>query len=366
MFASMVGRIPVIDVSPVVAGGRYPAKAAVGEPFTVAATIFREGHDALNADVVLTGPDGKRRPWVRMRKLPDPVDRWAAKVVPDLPGPWTFEIEAWSDPYATWQHNAEIKVPAGIDVELMFTEGALLLEQVAAQLPKKDPARAVVADALSGIRDTKRPDQVRLAAALTPAVLDVVHDHPVRELVTTEGPFRFTADRERALYGSWYEFFPRSEGAYVDEKTGKVVSGTFRTAADVLVGEQRHRRDLAVTVAVRAVLVEDRGDVLRKRRDLVGRRGGACCRDRQDDDEGRRGDRQRGPDTHHLTSEPAGFGGVTGLNSIPVYCISSQVWSPHFTSIFASGLFLFPGELSYQAVETIFAPFGTWRGSVNM
>ncbi|MFP5253948.1 MAG: alpha-1,4-glucan--maltose-1-phosphate maltosyltransferase [Actinomycetes bacterium] len=230
----MVGRIPVIDVSPVVAGGRYPAKAAVGEPFSVSATIFREGHDALNADVVLTDPSGTRRPWVRMRKLSDPVDRWAAEVAADAPGAWSFEIEAWSDPFATWKHNAEIKVPAGIDVELMFTEGTLLLERVAAQLPKKDPARDVVADALSGIRDAKRPDQVRLAAALTPAVLAVVHDHPVRELVTTEGPFRFVADRERALYGSWYEFFPRSEGAYVDEKTGKVVSGTFRTAAERL------------------------------------------------------------------------------------------------------------------------------------
>ena len=234
MFADMVGRIPVIDVSPVVAGGQYPAKAAVGEPFTVSATIFREGHDALNADVVLTDPAGTRRPWVRMTKLPDPVDRWAAEVVPDAPGAWTFDVEAWSDPFATWKHNAEIKVPAGIDVELMFTEGALLLEKVAAQLPKKDPARTVVADALTGIRDTKRPDQVRLAAALTPAVLAVVHDHPVRELVTTEGPYRFVADRERALYGSWYEFFPRSEGAYVDERTGKVVSGTFRTAAERL------------------------------------------------------------------------------------------------------------------------------------
>ncbi|MGZ4467573.1 MAG: maltotransferase domain-containing protein, partial [Nocardioidaceae bacterium] len=39
----MVGRIPIMDVSPVVACGRYPAKAAVGETFTVTALVFREG-----------------------------------------------------------------------------------------------------------------------------------------------------------------------------------------------------------------------------------------------------------------------------------------------------------------------------------
>ena len=41
-------------------------------------------------------------------------------------------------------------------------------------------------------------------------------------------------DRERALYGSWYELFPRSEGARVDEDSGAMVSGTFRTAMERL------------------------------------------------------------------------------------------------------------------------------------
>ena len=58
----MVGRIPVMNVTPVVDLGRHPAKATVGEPFPVTATVFREGHDQLGAEVVLTGPDGDRRP----------------------------------------------------------------------------------------------------------------------------------------------------------------------------------------------------------------------------------------------------------------------------------------------------------------
>ena len=42
-------------------------------------------------------------------------------------------------------------------------------------------------------------------------------------------------ERRRALYGSWYEFFPRSEGAVVDPE-GKQPprSGTLRTAAQRL------------------------------------------------------------------------------------------------------------------------------------
>jgi starch synthase (maltosyl-transferring) len=227
----MVGRIPIMRVTPVVEGGRYPAKATVGEPFPVSAVAFREGHDAMNADVVLTGPDGAARPPVRMTKDPDEPDLWHAIVTPDEVGLWTFTIEGWSDPVATWRHDAEIKIPAGLDVELMFAEGALVLERVAAGLPKRSTERRTVEDAIKAVRDTSRPEHVRYSAAVSPAVDEVLAEHPLRELVTTEGPYPFFADRERALFGSWYEFFPRSEGAYVDEATGKVVSGNLRTAA---------------------------------------------------------------------------------------------------------------------------------------
>ncbi|MGI8900353.1 MAG: alpha-1,4-glucan--maltose-1-phosphate maltosyltransferase [Nocardioides sp.] len=230
----MVGRIPVMDVTPVVEGGRYPAKGAVGEPFTVTALVFREGHDMLNADVVLTDPAGSRRPPIRMHRRWDEPDRWAAEVTPDTVGPWTFEIESWGDPVATWRHNAEIKIPAEIDVELMFTEGALLLERVAAEMPRKDAQLSVLTEAVRAVRDVTRPHPVRYSAAVSPAVDDVLTSYPLRELVTSEGPYPFFADRQRALFGSWYEFFPRSEGAYVDEETGTVVPGTFGTAAERL------------------------------------------------------------------------------------------------------------------------------------
>src|SRR6478735_7153547 len=51
---SMIGRIPVLDVRPLVDCGRRPAKAVAGETFQVTATVFREGHDAVAANVVLT------------------------------------------------------------------------------------------------------------------------------------------------------------------------------------------------------------------------------------------------------------------------------------------------------------------------
>ncbi|HET7328566.1 MAG TPA: alpha-1,4-glucan--maltose-1-phosphate maltosyltransferase, partial [Nocardioidaceae bacterium] len=228
----MVGRIPIIDVSPVVDRGRLPAKAAVGESFTVTATVFREGHDLLGAGVVLRDPDGRPRPLVLMHPTEQRPDEMAAVVTPDVEGPWTYTVESWSDPVATWRHAAEIKIAADIDVDLMLAEGALVLTRAADALPPERRAeRAVLADAVTAVDDTERPVAVRLAAAVSPEVDEVLAACPFRELVTTEGPFPFFVDRERALVGSWYEFFPRSEGAAVDQDTGATTSGTLRTAA---------------------------------------------------------------------------------------------------------------------------------------
>ncbi|MFZ2014176.1 MAG: maltotransferase domain-containing protein, partial [Nocardioides sp.] len=127
----MVGRIPVMDVSPLVDLGRLPAKAAAGESVPVRATVFREGHDRLGAEVVLVAPDGSRRAPVRMVPDGDAPDRYVAWVAPDTEGAWSFEVHAWSDPLATWEHAAGLKIPAGVDVELMFTEGGMLLDRVA-------------------------------------------------------------------------------------------------------------------------------------------------------------------------------------------------------------------------------------------
>jgi starch synthase (maltosyl-transferring) len=227
----MVGRIPITNVMPLVDLGRQPAKATVGEPFPVTATVFREGHDRLGAEVVLTDPTGTRRPPVRMAEDGDEPDSYLAWVTPDVEGAWMFEVHAWSDPIATWQHAAGLKIPAGVDVELMFTEGRLLLERVLAGLDKRDRGSELLRSGIAAASDTDRPAAARLAAMQSPDLVAVLAAHPVRELVTVEGPFPAYADRTRALFGSWYEFFPRSEGATKDPRTGAVTGGTFRTAA---------------------------------------------------------------------------------------------------------------------------------------
>ncbi|WP_066362780.1 alpha-1,4-glucan--maltose-1-phosphate maltosyltransferase [Herbidospora mongoliensis] len=252
----MIGRIPIQDIHPVVDCGKRPAKAAAGESFEITAVVFREGHDAVNAGVVLFDPDGVPGRLRPMRELTPGTDRWGVDVTLPSEGLWSYRVEAWSDPIATWLHDAGIKIPRGLDSDLMCEEGARLFDRAAkavraADCPdapakarktvtsktKKPPAktapvcghRAALQAMAARLRDDDVDPRARFAAAQLPETQALITAHPLRELVTRTVRHKVMVDRRRALFGSWYEFFPRSEGAIVEEGVAPK-SGTFKTA----------------------------------------------------------------------------------------------------------------------------------------
>ena len=313
----MIGRIPILDVEPVLECGRRPAKAVTGETFEVSATVFREGHEMLGAAVVLRGPGGERSPLVYMHELAPGSDRYGAEVTVTAEGLWHFQVEAWGDPIAHWRHDAAIKVPRGLESELMLAEGALLFERAARGVrgdgaawrprgarpgrtgqpglatrpgltaqpsvgtqpglatqpgPTTQPsvvtqpsvatqpglatqpgqaarsgerwanaaqaaqaaraARGTLRQVAAQLRDRALPPWDRLAAASAPEVLAILARYPLRDLITRSARYPVIVHRQRALYGAWYEFFPRSEGVEIDPMGRREPrSGTFRSAA---------------------------------------------------------------------------------------------------------------------------------------
>jgi len=225
-----LGRIPVFEVAPCIENGEFPAKSVVGEPFDVTATVFREGHDAVNATVVLTDPDGDEH-HVSMTLVNPGLDHWTATISAPRTGLWSYRVEGWSDPYGTWAHDAAIKVAADVDTELMLVEGALVLERTLKEVERTPAQAKPLADAIVALRDTTRPAKARLQPGLAPRVHAELAERPLRDHVSPSAAYDWLVERERALYGAWYEMFPRSEGATQDPRTGVWTSGTLVTAA---------------------------------------------------------------------------------------------------------------------------------------
>jgi starch synthase (maltosyl-transferring) len=152
----MIGRFPILDISPVTyfGGEIIGAKAIPNEEIPVSATIIREGHDSFLAHVVLIDPRGKEVSRNIMREFWPRSNRFEARVRPTSQGRWSFYIE------------------------------------VSAENPG----------------DFKKT------------------------LSSSSEIFPIEVECERALIGSWYEFFPRSEGA-IKNADGSITSGNFKTAA---------------------------------------------------------------------------------------------------------------------------------------
>ncbi len=248
----MTGRIGIDDVAPALSGGRFPAKAVVGEVVPVRATVWREGHDAVSATLVVRyhgtaypqlapDPPGSvpepappvTPPRIKPLVLPMSPGRTPdvlhGQFTPDQVGMWTFRIDGWGDPIATWRKGVTAKLDAGqgeseLNNDLLV--GAQLLERAATGVPRQQ--RHPLVDAAAALREPGDP-LTRAAAALSPAIADLLHRYPLRELLTRGEQFGVWVDRPQARFSAWYELFPRSTGGWDSE--GRPVHGTFATAA---------------------------------------------------------------------------------------------------------------------------------------
>ncbi len=229
-----VGRFMIEDVSPALDCGRLAAKAVVGELVPVSARAYREGHHALGCNVVLRGPDGADGPFTRMRPGDPGTDTWHAMIRPDAEGRWSFTVEAFDDPYLTWNDAVEKKIDAGQGAEDLandLAEGAEILDRAMATVPEK--SRSALVSAAKALRDESRPLFERVSPALDLA--ELLWQHPVREVVTSTQEYPLWVDRKRALFSAWYEMFPRSE-APMPAAGAKPQHGTFATATRRLRG----------------------------------------------------------------------------------------------------------------------------------
>ncbi|WP_297603927.1 alpha-1,4-glucan--maltose-1-phosphate maltosyltransferase [Microcella sp.] len=217
-------------LSPQQPENRWPSTAFVGEVVPFAATVFREGHDVIGADLALVAPDGTTTTHAMSMRAAG-TDRWHVDVQLEQPGDWQWWVEAYSDDWATWLHAATVKIAAGVDVDLMLVAGAQLLQRASARATEAgDATAATVLTAARTAMGTKTlTASARLAVATDARLSAALARHRPTSLHTLSERLTLRVERTRAAVGSWYEFFPRSEGAK-KKRDGSWQSGTFATA----------------------------------------------------------------------------------------------------------------------------------------
>jgi starch synthase (maltosyl-transferring) len=217
--------IVIERISPQLDGGRYPVKRVVGDQLLVTADLIADGHDLLDAALLIRADDEESWREVPMRPIED--DRWSGHVELTRNRWHRYAIEAWRDAFGSWRQALHKKVEASVPVATEIEEGRLLLE---AALPRAELAEAgddlrILRGGLTSLRRA-RSEAGRVAALDTDDVLGAMRRHPDRSFASRSPELPLVVDRERARFGAWYELFPRSQGR--DPK--RPVATTFKEA----------------------------------------------------------------------------------------------------------------------------------------
>lgn len=216
-----VERVIINQVTPQVEGGRFPAKAVVGEEFPVRACAFSDGQPILVVRSRWRMCDqGSDLIWAYVPLKGDIDDFWLGNITFTEQQGAVFQIEAWRDDFASWRKDFRRWLRVRADPGQDLLTGVKLVRSRAELLP--GPRRAAIQERLEQLATGSREQLQRyLLDSRTARLMQeaLVQTPPVR------GPeLPVWVERRSALFSSWYEMFPRSEGS--DGRT----SGTLASA----------------------------------------------------------------------------------------------------------------------------------------
>jgi starch synthase (maltosyl-transferring) len=209
-------------IEPELDGGRYPVKRVVGDQLIVTADIFADGHDLLDAAILLRADD--EADWREAPMRPIDNDRWSGHVELTRNRWHRYAIEAWRDAFGSWRHGLHRKVEARVAVPVELEEGRILLEATLARAEEAEAADDVrlIRAALTALKRA-RSEASRVAALDADDLMAAARRHPDRRFASRSAELPLVVDRERARFGAWYELFPRSQG----RDPAKPVATTF-------------------------------------------------------------------------------------------------------------------------------------------
>ena len=199
--------VVIENLQPLLDGGEYPIKRIIGEDLAVEADIFKDGHDVVAA--VLKWRVLGKRAWRETPMNFVDNDRWRGVCTIYDEAIHEYTVEAWTDTFRSWQSEFAKKFEGGIsDLRSEALEGSAVVE-AAAKRARDRADRERLLEFSEQI--SKGANSEIYAIAQSPELEVLMATYPDRSDAAQYAPApQVVVDRQAALFGAWYEFFPRS------------------------------------------------------------------------------------------------------------------------------------------------------------
>lgn len=210
-------RIIIENIKPQLDGGVFQIKRIVGQTVTVTADVFSDGHDVVECCVKYKHEKDKK--WSEVRLIPTSNDEWTTSFKVEKQGVYTYFVEGWVDYALNWQHGTERKINDNQHVKSELLEGAEYCSAILKEVTKAE--KAYLNKAIKAFQnESEYNDAIQIA--LSNDLHQIFKKYPTRTLANTSLELQVYVDRKKALFSTWYEFFPRSASS----EPGK--HGTFK------------------------------------------------------------------------------------------------------------------------------------------
>lgn len=216
-------RIVIENVKPQLDCGAFAIKRITGQKITVTADIFPDGHDVVECAVLFKHQRDKN--WSEVRMTPTENDAWTAEFTVDKQGTYTYFVEGWVDYALNWQHGTERKIQDNQHVKSELLEGADYINDIVKLADKTEAA--YLKTVAKSFADESQYDSA-VEAAMSHELTAIFKKYPTRFLSNKSIELQVYVDRKKALFSTWYEFFPRS----ASEIEGQ--HGTFKDCEKLL------------------------------------------------------------------------------------------------------------------------------------
>ena len=216
-------RTVIEAVTPSVNRGYFASKHIVGDPVSVEANIFADGHDVVTAVVHYRSHTGARpTAWRESFMSPVGNDHFEGKFIADRIGRWEFRIQSWIDHFASLRYAILKKLDASVESDLDQKELAGLLRSAAERAREGSPSAAGVPaesdshaaeslEKVANLLEQHTGSDRAIEAALSTGIEKPWYAYGPRPFATvTSTTFPVQVERERARFAAWYELFPRS------------------------------------------------------------------------------------------------------------------------------------------------------------
>lgn len=216
-------RLVIQNVKPQLDHGVYFIKRIVGQEVNVSADVLADGHDALGCSLNFKHESDQK--WSEVRMNSHTYDEFFASFKVEKQGFYNYQIEAWIDYALNWQHGTTRKIQDHQMVKSELLEGALFCKALLKRSSKEE--KKFLEIAIATFEDEKKYN-FALDIAQSSELHQIFLKYPTKTLSNKSPELQVYVDRKKALFSTWYEFFPRSASSV----EGK--HGTFKDCEKLL------------------------------------------------------------------------------------------------------------------------------------